>query len=462
MFSAKTYQERRRKLKEQVGSGVILLLGNDLSPMNYADNTYDFRQDSSFLYFFGLDFEGLNAIIDADSGAEIIFGDELTIDHIVWMGTQPTIAEKAQKVAVDTTASTSKLAEVLRDEKTKGRRIHFLPPYRPANMIKLHQWLDIPISQLSSQASLELVKAVIAQREIKSEEELAQIDIACTISTEMHIAAMKTVKAGLTEAQIAANARAVALSHNSDVAFPVIATINGQTLHNHYHGNIIKSGKMFLLDTGAESPMHYAGDLSSTMPVDKKFSERQKEIYNISLAAHEAAIAELRPGNEFRNAHLAAARTIANGMKELGMMKGDINEAITAGAHAMFFQCGTGHMMGLDVHDMEDLGEVWVGYDGEPKSTQFGLKSLRLAKKLQPGYVLTVEPGIYFIPELIDMWNAENKFSEFLNYDKINEYRDFGGIRNEEDFVITEDGFRLLGNKKKPKTVEEVEELSID
>ena len=461
MFSAKTYSERRKVLREKVGAGIILLLGNDESPMNYSDNTYGFRQDSSFLYYFGLDFAGLNAIIDADSGSEIIFGDELTIDHIVWMGTQPTLKEKAQAVGVETTAPSSKLREVLQDAKTKGHKVHFLPPYRPANMIKLNELLDLPIKELPTLASLDLVKAVISQREIKTEEEIKEIDKAVDISVDMHVMAMKTARPGITEAQVAAKVREVALSYNSDVAFPIIATINGQTLHNHYHGNTLESGRMFLLDSGAESPLHYAGDLSSTMPVDKTFTEYQKEIYRLTLAAHEAAISTLKPGARFKDTHMMVARTIATGMKEMGLMKGDVEEAIFAGAHAMFMQCGTGHMMGLDVHDMEDLGEVWVGYDGEPKSTLFGLKSLRLGKELKPGFVLTIEPGIYFIPELIDLWKSEKRFEEFLNYDKIEEYRNFGGIRNEEDFLITEDGYRVLGTRLKPKTIEDVEALSI-
>ena len=458
MFSKDIYITRREILKKEIGSGIILLLGNDESPMNYADNTYHFRQDSTFLYYFGLDFAGLNAIIDADGGSEIIFGDELTIDHIVWMGTQPTIKEKAESVGVNTTAPSSRLREVLSSAKMQNREIHFLPPYRSANKIKLFNLLDIPLSKTNERASLELVKAVIKQREIKSEEEVVEIEKAVDISVDMHVMAMKTVRPGITEAQVASKVREVALSYNSEVAFPIIATVNGQTLHNHYHGNTLTSGKMFLLDAGAESTMHYAGDLSSTMPVDKKFTERQKVIYNITLEAHEAAIKQLRPGNEFRNAHLAAAHVIASGMKDIGLLKGDINEAVAEGAHAMFFQCGTGHMMGLDVHDMEDLGEVWVGYDGEPKSTEFGLKSLRLAKKLKAGFVLTIEPGIYFIPELIDLWKAEKKFADFIDYKELEKYKDFGGIRNEEDFLITDTGVRRLG-KEKPKKIEDVEAL---
>ena len=460
MFSKTTYQARREILKNELGTGIILLLGNDESSMNYADNTYQFRQDSTFLYYFGLDFAGLNAIIDADSGSEIIFGDELTIDHIVWMGTQPTIKEKAESVGVITTAPSSRLREVLSAAKMQNRQIHFLPPYRNGNKIKLNYLLDVPLSKTSERASLDLVKAVIKQREIKSEEEIIEIEKAVNISVDMHVMAMKTARPGITEAQIAAKVREVALSNNTDISFPIIATVNGQTLHNHYHGNTLTSGKMFLLDAGAESLLHYAGDLSSTMPVDKKFTERQKVIYNITLEAHEAAIKQLMPGNEFRNAHLAAARIIASGMKDIGLLKGDIDEALAVGAHAMFFQCGTGHMMGLDVHDMEDLGEIWVGYDGVPKSTLFGLKSLRLAKKLKPGFVLTIEPGIYFIPELIDLWKSEKRFADFIDYKELEKYKDFGGIRNEEDFLITEKGVKKLG-KQKPKTIEEVEELSV-
>lgn len=458
MFRKEIYSDRRKALKQNIHSGILLFPGNDESPMNYADNTYRFRQDSTFLYYFGLDFAGLSAIIDVDNNDEIIFGDELTIDHIVWMGNQPTLKEKALSVGIEVTAPSGRLREVLHDAISKNRPIHFLPPYRGENIIKLHKLLNQPISQIEETFSREFVKAVIAQREIKSEEEINEIEKAVDISTEMHIAAMKTVKPGITEAQVAAKVREVALSYNTDISFPIIATINGQTLHNHYHGNTLKSGQMFLLDAGAESPLHYAGDLSSTMPVDKKFTNRQKEIYQISLLAHQAVIEELKPGNEFRNAHFAAVRTIASGMKDLGLMKGNIDDAIALGAHAMFFQCGTGHMLGLDVHDMENLGEIWIGYDGAEKSKQFGLKSLRLAKKLKPGFVLTIEPGIYFIPELMDLWKSENRFTDFIDYNKLEAYRDFGGIRNEEDFLITQNGCRRLG-KQKPKSIQDIESI---
>ncbi len=274
----------------------------------------------------------------------------------------------------------------------------------------------------------------------------------------MHLASMKMLRPGMREAEIAAEMERIALASGGSISFPVIATINGQTLHNHYHGNIAKCGQLFLLDCGAETEMGYAGDMSSTFPVEKKFTTRQKEIYQVSLDAHEAAIGMLKPGIPFKEVYFESCRTILRGMGELGFFKGDVDEAVAEGVHGMFFPCGLGHMMGLDVHDMEDLGEQYVGYDNEPKSTQFGIKSLRLARKLEPGFVLTIEPGIYFIPDLIDKWRSEKKFTDFLNYDKLETYKDFGGCRNEEDFLITGNGARLLG-KPIPKTVAEVERM---
>ena len=456
MFSKQTYIKRRKQLKTDVKSGILLFLGNDESGMNYADNTYHYRQDSTFLYFFGSDYAGLNAIIDIDENREIIFGDELTIDHIVWMGTQPTIKEKSEAVGINETAPTQELKSYLEKAIKQGRQVHYLPPYRPEHQIKLFDLLQVHPNIAAKNASVEFVNAVANQRNYKSAEEIIQIEEAVNITADMHLAAMQMARPGMKESEIAAAVQEIAISAGGQLSFPVIATINGQTLHNHYHGNTLKSGDMVLLDCGAENSMHYAGDMSSTFPVDKGFTSRQKEIYQIALNAHNAAIDKLKPGVTFKDVHLTACRTVAEGMKQMGFMKGDLDEAIRQGAHALFFQCGTGHMMGMDVHDMENLGEVYVGYDGEAKSTQFGLKSLRLGRELEPGFVLTIEPGIYFIPELIDMWKAENRFSEFINYDKVEEYKDFGGLRNEEDFLITENGARLLG-KPIPKTIEEVE-----
>ncbi len=456
MFSASTYIERRKKLREKIKSGVILMPGNDESPMNYTDNTYHYRQDSTFLYFFGIDFPGLTGIIDADSGKDYIFGNDYTIDDIVWMGVQPTIKERCIQGGIENSAPHGACGEFIADAIKKGRKIHYMPQYRADNIIKLHQWLGIMPGDVNKNSSLELVKAAVEQRNFKSTEEIEEIHKAALLSAEMHLAAMRYARPGMTEANIMAKVYEVALNANGNISFPIIATKNGQTLHNHYYGNRIEEGQLFLLDAGAEVESHYCGDLSSTFPVGRKFTERQKEIYNASLAAHEHAVSMLKPGVKFRDVHISTCKVIAERMKEMGFMKGNIDDAVEAGAHAMFFPCGLGHMMGLDVHDMENLGEVYVGYEGEAKSTQFGLKSLRLGRELKPGFVFTIEPGIYFIPDLIDKWRGEKKFLEFLNYDKLDEYKNFGGCRNEEDFLITETGARLLG-KYLPKTVELIE-----
>ena len=456
MFSKETYIKRRQQLKKDVEKGLIVLMGNGESPMNYADNTYRFRQDSTFLYFTGISHPDLVAVFDAESGEEVLYGDDYTIDDIVWMGHQPTISEKAESCGITRSATIKQLVDALRVATDKGREIHFVPPYRYETKVKLFEWMGIKPSEAGEKASVKLVKAVVKQRNYKTEEEIEEIEKAVNTSVDMHLAAMRMARPGMLEAEIAAEVERIALATGGYISFPVIATINGQTLHNHYHGNILKEGDMLLLDAGAETPMGYAGDLSSTFPVSKTFTERQKEIYQVAFNAHEKAISMLKPGIPFKEVYLESSRTMMQGMKELGFVKGDVAEAVAAGAHAMFFPCGLGHMMGLDVHDMENLGEQYVGYDNEPKSTQFGMKSLRLGRKLEPGFVLTIEPGIYFIPELIDLWKKEKKFEEFLNYDKINEYRDFGGVRNEEDFLITGTGARLLG-KRLAKTIEEVE-----
>ncbi|SHF32068.1 Xaa-Pro aminopeptidase [Bacteroides luti] len=456
MFTKETYINRREQLKKTVASGILLFLGNDECGMNYADNTYPFRQDSTFLYFFGLSYAGLSAIIDIDNDKEIIFGDELTIDDIVWMGTQPTLKEKSERVGVLCTQSSKSIESYLKNAQSKGQQIHFLPTYRPEHKLKLMDWLGyMPAAQ---EASVPFIRAVVNQRNYKSAEEIVEIEKACNTTADMHIKAMQILRPGMNESEIAGALADVALSAGGNLSFPTIATINGQTLHNHYHGNIVKPGDMLLLDAGAETAMGYAGDMSSTIPVDKKFTSRQKDVYDIQVASHLAAVEALRPGIPFKDVYELSSRVIVDGMKSLGLMKGNADDVVREGAHAMFFQCGLGHMMGLDVHDMENLGEVFVGYDGEPKSTQFGRKSLRLGRKLESGFVLTIEPGVYFIPELMDLWKGEKKFTEFINYDKLETYKDFGGIRNEEDYLITEDGARRLG-KKIPLTTDEVEAL---
>lgn len=458
MFAKDTYIERRRVLKQSIGSGLLLFLGNNESGMNYADNIYPFRQDSTFLYYFASDYAGLAAIIDVDEDKEIIFGDELTIDDIVWTGVQPTIKEKCERVGIKDTQPMSQLAVYLKKAQDKGQTIHFLPPYRGEHQVWLQELLGIHPSEQQAAVSMKFVRAVINQRNYKSAEEIEQIEEAINVSVDMHCAAMRAVRPGVTEAQIAAIVRAEAAKHNFGLSFPIIATVNGQTLHNHAYGTTpLKDGQMFLLDSGCENAMHYAGDLTTTMPVGKQFTEQQRIVCNILRRAHLAAVNAIKPGVEYRNVHNIVLTEIAKGMVDLGLMKGNPEEAALAGAACMFLPHGLGHMMGLDVHDMENFGEVNVGYEeGRSKSTQFGFKSLRLARALEPGFVFTVEPGIYFIPDLIDKWRAEKQFTDFICYDKLDAWRNFGGIRNEEDYLVFDSGSRRLG-KYKPMSPEEIE-----
>jgi Xaa-Pro aminopeptidase len=454
MFEKEIYIKRRKRLKEQVGKGFILLLGNEESSINYLDNTYHFRQDSNFLYFFGIDRPGLMAIIDIDNNNEIIFGNDIGVEDIIWTGPLKSLNEHADLVGVTKVLPASSIVEKIKKVLAEKRKIHYLPPYRPDNMQKLNSWLNIPFDLLKSGASVTLIKAIVAQRSIKSQEEIEEIEKGVNVTVDMQLEAARLATEGISETKIAGIIQGIAVSAGGNLAFPTILTVNGQILHNHSQSNILKNGQMLLCDCGAETSMHYGGDLTRTTPVDKQFSTRQKQIYDVVLQAHEAAIESLHPGVFFKDVHLLACERLAEGLKLIGLMKGDTIEAVRQGAHAMFFQCGLGHMLGLDTHDMEDLGEEYVGYTDEiKKSTQFGLKSLRLGRKVETGFVLTVEPGIYIIPELIDLWKSENKFSEFINYEELETYKDFGGIRIEEDFLITKDGSDLLG-KYLAKTVE--------
>lgn len=455
MFSVQTYTERRNALKKVVGSGLILIMGNEEAPMNYHDNTYRYRQDSNFLYFFGISLAGLSAIIDVDSGEEIIFGNEFSIDDIIWVGPQPTLAEQARMVGVYRTETPEKLPERLK----KAQKVHFTPPYRYDNMIRMSEWLGISTAELKEQASVELIKGIVALRSIKTDEEIVQMEEAVNITREMHMTAMQLTAAGKKEYEIAAAIHAKAREGGGDLAYPIIFSQNGQTLHNHYHGNTMTDGRLVINDSGAENTMFYAGDITRTIPVSKRFTEKQKEIYNLVLKMEMESIAALRPDVQYREIHLLANKIMLVGMKDLGFLTGDVEEMLNEGVQGLFMPHGLGHQIGLDVHDMEDLGEKYVGYrEGLERSTQLGLKSLRLAKELEAGNVLTVEPGIYFIPELIDKWKSENKFTNFINYSKLDSYRDFGGVRIEDNCLVTGTGSKTLGNPI-PKTVEEVEAL---
>lgn len=458
MYPASTYAARRAALASQFRDGLLLFLGNDESPMNYADNTYHFRQDSSFLYYMGVDQPGWAAVIDVEDGSATAFATDNDLDAIVWTGVLPSVADLAGRAGITQTKPAPALADVLSKAKAAGRVIRFLPPYRAENALKLFRMLGVHPDEAASRADVEFVRAVVEMRVHKDAGEIAEIERAVNTSVDMHIAGAKMARPGMLEAEIAARVTEIAQNAGGTLSFPVIATIHGETLHNHYHGNRLEAGRIFILDAGAETATHYAGDLTSTFPVDRTFTKRQKDVYDIVLSGYDAAVAALAPGVPFMKVHLIAARKMAEGLKGIGLMKGDLEAAVEQGAHAMFFPHGLGHMMGLDVHDMEDLGEQWVGHQGQPRSTQFGLKSLRLARPLEPGFVFTIEPGLYLIPELIDRWNADGKFREFINYDALGPYRDFGGIRFEENYLVTDTGARRLG-KQRPRSAAEIEAL---
>ena len=460
MFETSVYKNRRARLKEKVKSGLVLILGNGEAPANYTDNTYKFRQDSSFLYFFGLNQPGFAGVIDIDSGDEYIFGNDVDMDDIIWMGPQPSVKDMAARVGVSKTAPFARLADCMKTAISQGRRIHFLPPYRFRNMLLLEELLGIRPALVKNYASLELIKAVVDLRSVKEPCEIEEITKACNIGYEMHTAAMRNCKPGVKEQYIAGLIEGIAASYGSRVSFPVILSQNGETLHNHDHSQILQEGRMMLTDAGAEEVSHYCSDFTRTVPVGGKFLTRQKEVYNIVLAANNKAIEIAKPGVTYQYVHLEVCKVLAQGLKDLGLMKGDVNEAVAAGAHALFMPHGLGHMMGLDVHDMEDLGQIYVGYDDETRPIdQFGTSSLRMGRRLQEGFVITDEPGCYFIPALIDQWRAQGMHKEFLNYDKIETFKDFGGIRLEDDILIIPGGSRFLGDKRTPITVEEVEEI---
>lgn len=457
MFEAQTYVARRNRLKKQLGSGVVLLLGNEESSMNYPDNPFHFRQDSSFLYFFGLDQPGLAGIIDIDQDRETILGYEFGVDDIVWMGPQPTLAERAKSVGVKFAEPLEKLEKRIGEVIRQGRKVHYLPQYRGDNFGKIERLTGIAYDYVNVYASVPLIKAVVAQRLIKTDEEVAEIEKALDISYEMYQLALKLAKPGIYEKEIAGAMEGLVLARGSAISFPIILSIHGEVLHGHSHENLMNEGDIFVCDSGAESPLHYASDITRTFPAGKKFTEIQKNVYNVVLQAHDEAITMMKPGISFKEVHLHAAKVIAEGMKNLGFMKGNPDDAVAAGAHALFFPHGLGHAMGLDVHDMEGLGEYYVGYNDKVKrSNQFGLAYLRFAKKLEPGHVMTVEPGIYFMPELMQQWKSQNKHTDFINYDKVESVLGFGGVRIEDDVLVTETGHRVLG-KPIPKTVEEIE-----
>lgn len=448
MFDANVYNTRRQKLIASAPEGLLLFFGNTEIPINYAGNTYPFRQDSTFLYFFGLNTPGLMASIDTSTGRCVVSGTDATINDVIWTGPQPAVAELAARCGVTDTMAPGEFQAYLKSMSDKNAPIHLLPPYQPGRYLYLETVLGYSRVRVDELISTPFRKAVADLRAVKEPAEIAHIeDTFNSITVAMYQAAAEMVIAGRKEYEIAGAMEGIAASRNGRMAYQPIISVRGETLHNHHYGNTLQNGDLLLIDAGAESAMGYATDITRTYPVGGFATEAQKLIYQIVLETQLTCIAAIRPGIPFRDVHLIACETITRGLIGMGLMKGNAHEAVTVGAHALFFPHGIGHMLGLDVHDMEDLGENLFGYDSEIKrSTQFGMAYLRLGRRLAEGFIVTVEPGIYFIPALIDQWLAEKKFSEFINYNEVEKFRGFGGIRIEDNVVVTHDGHRVLGN----------------
>jgi Xaa-Pro aminopeptidase len=458
MFSKETYIRRRAELKKLVGNGVIILFGNNEAPANYPANSYaPMRQDSSFLYYFGQHRDGLVGVIDIDNDEEWLFGDDIDVEDIVWMGYTPSVADLAAEVGVAKTAPMAELAKMVNGQWAKGNK-HFLPPYRFDTKIQIMDLLGMHPSQQKEKASLALIQAVVKMRSSKEPQEIEAIERACDVGYAMHTTAQLLIRPGVTERFIGGQVDGIARSLAQGVSFATIFSQHGEIMHGNPSDAKLEAGRLALCDAGCELD-DYCSDNTRTMPVTGKFTQRQLEIYSIVEACHDHVLEVAKPGVKYMDVHFAVCRLMTERLKELGLMKGDTDEAVAAGAHAMFLPHGLGHMMGMDVHDMEGLGQIYVGFDEEtrPNLEQFGTNCLRMGRRLQEGFVVTDEPGIYFIPALIDDWKASGHCKEFLNFDKLETYKDFGGIRIEDDLLITKDGCRFLGSKRIPYHPQELE-----
>ena len=461
MFSKETYISRRKELKKLVGEGVIILFGNNDAPANYPANAYaPMRQDSSFLYYFGQHRDGLVGVIDIDNDTEMLFGDDIDVEDIVWMGYTPSVADLAAEVGVTKTAPMAELKKIVNRKFVNSKSIHFLPPYRFDTKIQIMDLLGIHPSQQKEKASLPLIKAVVKMRSTKEPQEIEAIERACDVGYAMHTTAQLLIRPGVTERFVGGQVDGIARSLAQGVSFATIFSQHGEIMHGSPSDAKLEAGRLALCDAGCELD-DYCSDHTRTMPVNGKFDQRQLDIYSIVEACHDYALEVARPGVKYADVHFTVCRLMTEQLKELGLMKGDVNEAVAAGAHAMFLPHGLGHMMGMDVHDMEGLGQIYVGFDEEtrPNLEQFGTNCLRMGRKLEEGFVLTDEPGIYFIPHLIDLWRKEGHCKEFLNFDKLETYKDFGGIRIEDDLLITKDGCRFLGTKRIPYHPKDLEDL---
>ena len=461
MFAKETYIRRRAELKKLVNEGVIVLMGNNEAPANYPANGYaPFRQDSTFLYYFGQHRDGLVGVIDVDNDEDWLIGDDIDIEDIVWMGFVPSVADLAAEVGVTKTAPMAKLGEVCRNAIAANRTIHFLPPYRHDTKIQLMDLTGIHPSQQKEKASLPLIKAVVRMRSTKEAQEIEAIERACDVGYAMHTTAQLLIKPGVTERFIGGQVDGIARSLAQGVSFATIFSQHGEIMHGNPSDAKLEAGRLALCDAGCELD-DYCSDNTRTMPVCGRFTQRQLEIYSIVEACHDYVLEVTKPGVKYQDVHFAVCRLMTEKLKELGLMKGDTDEAVQAGAHAMFLPHGLGHMMGMDVHDMEGLGQIYVGFDEEtrPNLEQFGTNCLRMGRRLEEGFVVTDEPGIYFIPHLIDLWRKEQHCAEFLNFDMLETYKDFGGIRIEDDLLITKDCCRFMGSKRIPYHPKELEEF---
>lgn len=460
MFNKEVYIQRRNSLKKSVKEGIILLMGNQESARNYHHNYEHFRQDSTFLYYFGLNVENLVGVIDIDNDTDCIYGNDYTIDDIVWMGDQPTICSMGEQAGVESTDTIKSLYSIVALSIKAGRKIHFLPPYRNTTKLKLEELLGIRAAELHNYVSLELIRAVVADREIKSELEIQELNNAFNIGYEMHTLAMKMCAPGLSEREIAGAIEGVALRKGSGVSFHNIVSHNGQILHNHSHANILAPERLLLVDAGAETTMNYSSDNTRTMPISGRYTSKQRDIYDVLIRGFEHALSLVKEGVVNQCIQKECFMVMGEGLHSLGFIKGDFKDAVENGAMSLFMPHGLGHQLGLDVHDMENFGEDNVGYDAEiQRSTKFGFSSLRMGKRLCQGHVITVEPGIYFVPKLIEKWKKEGINSSFINYDMVDKYLDFGGMRVEDTVVVTANGSRLLGDNRIPYTSTEIEEF---
>ncbi|WP_262279701.1 aminopeptidase P family protein [Hallella absiana] len=460
MYSKETYVSRRAELKKLVKSGVIILFGNNNSPANFPNNGYHpFRQDSSFLYYFGQNRDGLVGVIDVDNDIETLIGDDISIDDIVWYGSVESVHDMAVQVGVKNSAPMKSLKTICNDAMRQKRRIHFLPPYRADIKIQIFDLLGIHPNQQKESASMDLIKAIVKMRSVKTDEEVEELERAAVIGYKMHTTAMKMCRPGITEQEIAGALDGIANGLGSMVSFATILTQHGEIMHGSPSMNKLEAGRLMLCDAGAETINNYCSDNTRTSPVSGHYDQRQLEIYSIVEACHDYVLQVAKPGVKWWDVHFAVCRLMTDRLKELGLMKGDTEEAVRAGAHAMFMCHGLGHMMGMDVHDMEGFDQINVGFDEEvrPNLEQFGTNCLRLGRRLQKGFVVTDEPGIYFIPALIDDWKASGHCKEFINFDKLETYKDFGGIRIEDDLLITDDGCRFIGKDRIPYHPKDVE-----